>query len=437
MKEISRLNLAKKLGATFKYQQEIIACKDKFRAIKKPRQAGMTTAFAIEALIDAIINDNYVICIISPTARQSQRMMRYIKKAFRKLEKENGYLIPTEKFTSDEIYFHHGSEIHSLPNNPLGIQGIDANHVVIDEAGLFTKPEGDAIMDAAVGSLAAKGGRVTLSGRPRGKRGLLWDYFDPSTPKYKEFTHFSITWKDRAAQDPIYKEEVERHKNILSKLQFDEIYNAEFVDEGVLIFTHELLESATTLWEKRNFILMHSDGSPQESKPRYVGIDFGRKRNLTEIHVLEKEEDGILRTLMMKSMENVNFELQKDFIDKLIERVRPLQVKIDERGMGLPLLDYLEKKHGKKIQPLKLTNLLTKEKVVLQCRNMFSDLKIAIPRDDVLYDQLHSFQREYTDAGNVRYFGKVDETDFLDDKVIALVAAVDAAQNTPFAFIIA
>jgi len=433
MKALNRQELSYKLGATFKFQQDIIACQDKFRTVVKPRQAGMTTAFAIEALLDALIHDNYVICIVSPTLRQSHRMMRYIKKAFRKLEKELNSTIPTEKFTSEEIIFHHGSEIYSLPNNPQGIQGIDANHAIVDEGGLFGTQEGEEIMDALIGSLSAKGGRFTISGKPKGKRGMIWQFWDKSNERYNEFTHFKLTWKDRANQDKLYGEEVAKHKKILTKLQFAETYDAEFVDEGVLVFTHELLEMAQALFKAKGFTLMHSDGTPQTEAKRYVGIDFGRKRNLTEIHVLEKFEDKILRTLMMKSLEKMNFEDQKTYIDDLIVRVRPYQVRVDERGMGLPLLDYLVRKHGENmIKPLNLSNQKTKEHAVLQCRNAFTDSILAIPEHEKLYDQLHSFQREYTEHGNVRYFGKVDETDFLDDKVIALIAAVDAAQSTPF-----
>jgi len=435
MKNINRVELSYKLGATFDYQQNFIKCLDKFRTVVKPRQAGMTTAIGIEALIDAIINDNYVVCIVSPTSRQSSRMMRYIKKALRLLEREMGSVVPTEKFTSEEVFFHHGSEIHSLPNNPMGIQGIDCNHGIVDEAGLFPTSEGEAIMDALVGSLSAKKGRLTISGKPKGKRGMLWQFWDPTNDRFKEFTHFKITWKDRSRQDPGYQKEVEKHRAILSKLQFAETYDAEFVDEGVLLFTHELLELAVELWKSRRFVLMHPEGTIESNLHRYVGIDFGRKRNLTEIHVLEKQEDKLLRTLMMKSLPNMNFEDQKVYIDNLIQRVEPMTVKIDERGMGLPLLDYLVRKHGESmIQPLKMSNLQTKEKTVLQCRNAFTDQKLAIPNEAKLYEQLHSFQKEYTDHGNVRYFGKVDETDFLDDKVIALIAAVDAAQSQPFNF---
>src|SRR3990167_3164765 len=146
----NRLELARKLGATFDYQQEVIACPDRFRTVKKPRQAGLTTTFAIEALIDAMTYADYVLRIISPTSRQSIRMMRYIKKAMRKLERQQGQIIPTEKFTNEEVIFPHGSEIHSLPNNPLGVQGFDLNHGIIDEAGLFTASEGEAIVDAVV-----------------------------------------------------------------------------------------------------------------------------------------------------------------------------------------------------------------------------------------------------------------------------------------------
>ena len=429
-----RLELAATLGASFEYQQNVIACPDKFRTVVKPRQAGMTTCFAIETLIDSIIYDNYVSIIISPTKRQSARMMRYIKKAFRLLERKLGYLIKTEKFTTEEIYFHWGSEIHSLPNNPLGAQGIDCDNGVIDEAGLFPLNDGEQIIDAVVGSLAAKGGRLTVSGRPRGKRGLLWQYWDENNPKYNPFTHFRIVWEDRAKEDPVYAAEVADHKRILTKLQFDEIYNAMFIDEGVLIFPHDLLTSSQSLWNSRGFVVMQPDGEPDDANPKYMGIDFGRKRSLTEIHVLQKEGDGLLRTLSMKSLENVNFEEQKRCIDDMIRRFRPIKCRVDERGLGLPLLDYLVAKHGSMVEPLKLTEGKSKEKVILRTKNCFLDLKIAIPEHDGLYEQMHCYQVEFTDKGNPQYSGKVDETDFQDDKVIALCAAVDAAQSTPFAF---
>lgn len=432
---IDRLALAHKLGATFDYQQQFIDCRDRYRTCRKARQIGMTTCLAIETLIDSILYDDYVTCIVSPSQRQSSRVMRYIKKSLVNLEKILGAVIPTEKFTSEEVFFHHGSEIHSLPNNPLGIQGIDCNNGVVDEAGLFPQNEGDAIIDALVGSLAAKQGRLTVFGRPRGKRGMLWQYWDPTTPRYKEFKHFTVRWSDRGRQDSRYKAEVERHRKILTKLQFDEIYNAEFIDEGVLMFTHEILERAIELYKIERFALMVPEGKPSGKLPRYIGMDFGRKRNLTEIHVLEKRDDGLCRTLMMKSLERMNFEDQKIYIDDLIRRVEPTTVTIDERGMGLALLDYFRSKHGERtIQPLSLTNLKTKEKIVIQCQNAFMDLKLAIPDDEELYDQLHSYQKEITDAGNIRYTGKVDETDFKDDKVVALMAAVDAAQKKPFVF---
>lgn len=433
--QLNRQELSYKLGATFDYQQNIIKCMDKFRTVVKPRQAGMTTALAIEALVDAVINDNFVVCIVSPTSRQSKRMMRYVKKALRVLERSLGIVVPTQKFTGEEVYFHHGSEIHSLPNNPMGIQGIDCDHGIVDEAGLFPTQEGEMIMDALVGSLSAKGGRLTISGKPKGKRGMLWGFWDPNNTRYNEFTHFKITWEDRARQDPKYKEEVIAHKRILTKIQFDETYNAEFIDEGVLIYPHTLLETAQELWRTNNYVMMPPEGKPDDDGIYYAGIDFGRKVNKTDIHILKKEPNGLLRTLTMKSFTNTNFEVQKDWIDAMLTRMNISIVKIDERGMGLALLDYFQKKWGEnKIQPLKLTNMQTKERVILQLRDYFTDLKLAICLDDELYEQLHSYQKEYTDYGNVRYFGKVDETDFQDDKVISLAAAVDASRVGSFDF---
>lgn len=435
IKGIDRMVLAKKLGATFDFQQQIIGCKDKYRTVVKPRQAGMTTAFAIEALIDSIIHDDYVTCIVSPTERQSSRMMRYVKKALIKLERILKTRIPTQKFTSKEVFFHHGSEIYSLPNNPSGIQGIDCDNGIVDEAGLLAQKEGEEIMDALVGSLAAKQGRLTISGKPRGKRGMLWGFWDPTAERYKEFTHFKITWKDRARQDKKYGEEVERHRKILPRLQFLETYDAEFLDEGVLIYPHDLLEKATELWKSKRYVLMPPEGKPRQKLPTFMGMDFGRKRNLTEIHVLEQVEKNLFRTLCMKSLKNTNFEDQKAYINAMIDRIKPTRIEMDEHGMGRALLDYYQRKFGERYAvPLRMNNAAMKEKVILQLRNAFTDLILAIPPDDDLYNQLHSFQKEYTDRGNVIYSGKVTETDFMDDKVVAIAAAIDAAQQQPFSF---
>ncbi len=435
-RKFDRLSLAYKLGATFDYQQATIASHSRYRKIVKARQIGMTTALAIEALVDSILHDNRVTIIVSPSARQSQRMMRYIKKAFIKLEREFKITIPVQKWTNEEVYFHHQSEIHSLPNNPKAIQGFDCDSGIIDEAGLFSATEGEEIIDALVGSLAAKQGRLTVSGRPRGKRGLLWNYFDPINPRGKEFEAFKIDWKCRGRLDPKYHAEVLKHQKILTKLQFDEIYGALFVDEGVLIFPHSMLESAQLMFINEEFLIMSPEGTPQDdNKRRFMGVDFGRKRNLTEIHILEEENDKLLRTLMTKSLKSMNFEKQKEIIDDIIGRFKLTKIKIDEKGMGLALLDYFQKKWGeRKVEPLKLTNAKTKEKVILQLRDAFADLRLAIPTEEKLYDQLHSYQREYTEHGNVRYFGKVDDTDFQDDTVIALAAAIDAAQGVDFAF---
>jgi len=180
---------------------------------------------------------------------------------------------------------------------------------------------------------------------------------------------------------------------------------------------------------------MSSEGIPTAFPPRYMGIDFGRKRSHTEILILEEFEIGSYRVLTMKSLVNMNFEEQKLHIDDMIARFKPRKIEIDERGMGLPLLDYMQQKHGiTLVEPLRLTNQQLKEKVVLQCRNAFSDLKIAIPEHDELYEQLHAYQVEYTDRGNPIYSGKVSDTDFMDDKVIALIAAVDAAKKKDVTF---
>jgi len=428
-----RLKIAYDLGATFDYQQAWIKDQSKYKICRKARQVGMTTCLGIESLLDAIIRDNFVVCFVSPTQRQSSRLMRYVHKAFRKFERINKTKIPTEKFREEYIFFHHGSEIWSLPNNPNGIQGIDANRAVIDESGLFGANEGKEIIDAILGSLAAKKGQLYLSGKPKGKRGILWDYW--GTDKGKLFKQYNVDWEQRAKQDPDYKKEVEIQRGMMAKSHFDETYGAQFLDEGVLVYTHELLETAVKIFEDRHFIVIPRGGTYRGENPISIGIDFAKKRNMTSIIALEKVDDKLYKLIYNQDLKKMAYNDQIDFICNLDKELRGTRITVDETGLGLPMLDVLVQRLGSKVEGVVFSRQ-SKEKLVMDLQACFKDARLAIPNDEVLYDQLHSFQKDYTDQGNVVFSGKVDETDFQDDKVIALSLAVCGLNKSPFQFAI-
>ena len=162
----NKLEWARELGATFDYQQRWISDLSKFKLCVKARQIGMTTAISIDSLLTAIYEDEFVILVVSPSQRQSDRLMWYVNKAFSRLQKKLGERISLLTHKRDCMVFKHGSELWSLPNNPSTVMGFDADRVLIDEAGIFPTKEGQQIYEATMGSLAAKDGGMSLSGMP-------------------------------------------------------------------------------------------------------------------------------------------------------------------------------------------------------------------------------------------------------------------------------
>jgi phage FluMu gp28-like protein len=165
-----------------------------------------------------------------------------------------------------------------------------------------------------------------------------------------------------------------------------------------------------------------------------MGIDFARKRNLTSIQVLE-DKDGIFRLLYAQDLKKMPFTEQVIFIVDAANRLKADRVIIDETGLGLPMTDHLTEQLGSRVEGVTFTRH-NKEKIIMDLRACFEDNKLAIPDDETLYDQLHSFQKDVTEQGNIRLTGKVDETDFLDDRVIALSLAVYGLNQSPFDFAI-
>jgi phage FluMu gp28-like protein len=387
----------------------------------------MTTAIAIDSLLECIFLDEYVLIIVSPSQRQSERMMRYIDRAFIKLQKELKQPIELVKHTRDHILFHHGSEIWSLPNNPTTIQGFDADKVIIDEAGIFPTNEGTAIYEATIGSLGAKGGGMSLSGMPYGRGKFFYDIYDKSLKGQNNFSMHYVDWLCRAKQDPVYKQSIEEQQTFLMPLLFDQLYNCKFVDENIVLFSYDLLERNTD----DKIRLVSGKARYGSDNPIFFGIDFAKKVDRTSIVAVEKYEADRYKVVLVVDT-NDTYDKQMDLIKRLNENLMPQKIFIDESGPGGPMLDFLTRDIGGKVIPIAFS-AQNKERLMLDMYNMFQDRKLKIPAFQPLIDELHSIEKTVTESGNVRYYAPREDGGHAD-KAFALSMAINQLQQNNFRF---
>jgi phage FluMu gp28-like protein len=354
-------------------------------------------------------------------------MMWYIHKAFSKLQKLLGEEIPLLTHKRDAMVFEHGSELWSLPNNPSTIMGFDADAVKIDEAGIFPTREGTQIYEATMGSLAAKDGSMSLSGMPYGRAKFFFEKYEDACLGKNNFKVHRIPWTERAKQDPKYKRAVEEQIPYLSSIQVDQTYNCGFIDESIVIFPYDLLESCVD-----EEIRLISGNIPYGSfNPVFLGIDFARKVDKTSIVGVERVDEGRYRMFFMASTRET-YDKQIELIEKLNKNLEPQKIFIDESGPGVPMLDMLTQKIGTKVVPIPFS-ANNKERMILDLRNLFADKKLKLPDHRDLLDELHSIEKSVTELGNVRYLAPHDDGGHAD-LAFALALACNQIEKTEFKF---
>lgn len=327
--------------------------------------------------------------------------------------------IKFRKEQETRITFDNYAELWSLPNNPRTIEGIDASKGIIDEMGNFIGREDEQVYQALMGSLAAKSGGLTLFGKPHGRRGLFWKLYDPYDSFAKHYSIHKLDWKCRAEEDESYRKSVLEHKDRMSALQFSENYEAEFVDENVLVFPYELLDKQTT---DLKMYTLEDDWS--SSWPVYIGIDFGRKVSESAITVVEKNDKDI--RVIFHEVSSDKFDKQIEWIIRVVDHFKPYQVNVDKTGEGVPILDYLTTRFGELIQGVHF-NPQSKDKLVLNTKHLLEKGSLLLPSAPEykdLYEQVHGIEKTISEQGVVKYSGKRTETDWLDDRAWSFFLSV-------------
>ena len=424
-------------GKAFDYQVEWCGDKAKYKLGTKARQIGITTTEAVDQFLECFSwhesEENptpIVVAFCSPSQRQSQRLMSYVQRARSRFEKLVKKKIEFKKEQMEYLLFANGCEIWSLPNNPRTIEGIDINRGIIDEFGNFTHNEDKQVYDALMASTAAKGGGITVFGKPRGRRGLFWELADPYGEFFRTFSVHQFPYSVRARSDRKYSRTVEEHRLRMTTLSFKENYECEFIDEGIVILPWQLLDRQTD----EDLILWSKNTQINTQFPLYMGIDFAKKHDKTAIYLVEHGDKNTW--VRYKETIQGSFDIQIPRIEKAISHFSPTKCFVDKTGLGLPLLDILEAKFATRVEGVQFT-MATKEKMVLNLRNLLEEGRLKLPDDRTLKEQLHGFEKEVTDQGNPKYTGKRTETDWLDDEAWALALACSQLGAGDFQFAVA
>ena len=170
-----------------------------------------------------------------------------------------------------------------------------------------------------------------------------------------------------------------------------------------------------------------ADFSDLAGKDLYLGVDVGRKKDLT-CFWLNSLEGGrhICRRLII--MQKRTFAEQEDVLYKLLELPGLRRCCIDASGLGMQFAERAVEKFGRyRVEGIQFTGPV-KEALAYPVKAAFEDLNLRIPEDRFLRADLRAIRKETTAAGNIRFSADRSENGHAD-RFWALALAIHAAGN--------
>jgi len=357
------------------------------------RQSGKSFAEALRVALFALLHPKTQTLIIGAVDRQSVELFEKVKAIIIQIAgKQNIVGRPT----MHNINLKNGSKIiaHPAGRTGYGLRGYAINKLVVDEAHYV--PE--EVYVAVRPMLATTGGTIDLLSTPRGNEGFFYDCFFSD-----EFTTFHVYSRDCPR---ISEEFLESERKRMTKLQFKQEYEAEFLDQVQQFFPKALIDSVTgaQFLPKGNF---------------YLGVDIARYGGDENAFVVVREWKNKLSFIKYETTENITTTDTIGRIRALNHQYNFKKIYIDDGGIGGAVLDVLLEKGEVKYKVVGINNAsrsvdkenkhkrILKEDLYGNLRRLMEQKQIILPDDEKVRLSLMSIQFEYTtDTERVKIYGK-------------------------------
>jgi len=333
---------------------------------------------------------------------------------------------------SGSITWANGSRVIAVPANPDTVRGYSAN-ILLTEFAFIEDP--DATWRAVIPSITnpLRGGlkKVRIITTPNGVGNKAHDLWI----KDNKWSKHKVTIYDAVKEGlPV---DIEELKAALDDPEgWAQEFECEFLDTSAVLLPYDLIATCESAEATAAISFEFWSDIASFIRPLDMGIDFGRKRDLSVAWTFETVGD-VLQTREV-------LEMAKTSTPDQIERLRPRiakcrRVSLDYTGPGIGLGDFLAKEFGEwdpqhdkfgKIELCNFTNSL-KQEIFPKLKMAFEARRLRVPVSRVIREDLHSVFRCTTPTGNVAYRA-VHSEDGHADRCTACALGVRAASYGGF-----
>lgn len=399
------------------FQETIVSTDDRFAAILKPRQVGLSFAYACRALSRAYLSppNSYFAVILSYNLEDAREKMRYVDMLDSSLPSE----VKMRRILDNKMeveYVNHNRIMASF--QPQG----KAGEILIDE--MTYMPEARTIYRKSVPITSRTGGAVFVGATPTAKSGQFYDIWTGAEGKFGDFRRVQVHWwesqalcRDLAAArvgNAAMLETAERVERFGSDTlrenfgnmfleDFQTEYECRWSDESSAFLSWNLVEQCSPSGDAAVYRVDSIDDLRTLNEELYVGVDIGRRHNTTEIKVsawlpaLKRLEERLSVTLR-----DCPFDEQEAVLDKILSIASVKKMMIDQNGLGMMLTESLARKWGSRVVGVDIS-ATTKPQIANNMRMMLEKGMYLFYPDRDTRQQFHSVKKVVSQHGNVVY----------------------------------
>lgn len=336
---------------------------------------------------------------------------------------------------SSTITFPGGSRVIAVPGRPDTVRGFSAN-ILLTEALFFEDFDRTwrAILPSITNPLRGGAKKCRLISTPNGvgnKGHELWtkNYQQPNS---RWSCHFVDIYK--AVQEGLPIDIDELREALDDPEGWAQEYELQFLDQATVLLPYEVIAACENpLATETVPDAFWQTSSPSE--PVVLGIDFGRKRDLTVCWADAILGGAFRMTREVLCLSQLPTDQQVEILRPRLRRCR--RACLDYTGPGIGFGDYLVKEFGEynpeqhlygKIELCTFTNPL-KVDIFSKLRMAFDKKVVGIPVSRVIREDLHSVHRVALAGGGVTYRATHTE-DSHADRATAKALSERAASQT-------
>lgn len=413
------------------YQIRWLNDNSKIKIWEKSRRIGATYVQSFEDVQDCLNKKVPAVWFSSADESAAKEYIEYCEmwvRFFHAIAKSRGVVVidNDKDIKAFVIEFANGTKIHALSSNPKGFRS-KGGKVVLDEFAFHNNPEE---LWKAARPCVTWGYPLRILSTHNGKNCLYYKFIDQVNKKQLNWSLHKTPIQLAVAEglvDKIYqrqttKEEQEEwlkneRDNCFDEYTWLQEYCCIAVDEACAFLPYDLITTC-----EMNDILKPLSEIQNDI---YVGMDIGRRKDLTVIWVLEKFEN-ILYTRAVIELLKIKFQKQAEILYEVLSLRNFRRSCIDATGIGMQLSEDAQTKFGKfRVEQIMFTNKI-KEELAYTTRTNFENKTVFIPKEHNIREDLHSVRRITTTANNIRFDADHSENGHAD-RFWALSLALHAA----------